>query len=478
MDSKPHAQLGDMGLYLLLAGQLLVMIDFSIVNVALEAIASSLHANQTQLVLVVACYGVAFAVCLAMGGRLGDNMGRRRAFALGVTIFSIASLLCGLSESVYMLLVSRGFQGIGAALAIPQILATIHVSLRDQKHSRAIGLLAAVGGVAFVVGQVLGGALVSADFLGLGWRTVFLINPPIGILILCFLNKSVPETKGSNPANIDWAGTVLLALIVLSLLVPSALGPLANWPWYYPAIIGLAIPMLVALWLVEVRQEKSTAFPLLPPILLRLPSMRFAIMIAILLFTSFGGFMFSLALTLQSGAKFNSLQSGSSFIAIGIAFFVGSSLTAKIFKTFRKSTVLLAGCILQLLGLIGMIFTLHSVWPHPDVLRMAPSMLLVGFGSAFMVGCYFRIGLAEVPREHAGAGSAMLSTVQQSTLALGPSSFGAILAHTLSATRGDYLTAIIWTLSVEVFLMLLLLVAAILYRSHETALKFTPAGVS
>ncbi|GAB7261758.1 hypothetical protein DZS_33870 [Dickeya ananatis] len=145
------------GLMVLLTGQLLPMIDFSIVNVALEAIAHSLSASPAELELVVSVYGVAFAVSLAMGGRLGDNLGRRRVFLTGVAVFGVASLLCGIAQSVWVLLAARALQGVGAALVVPQILATIHVCLRGREHARALGLYSAIGGLAFVVGQVLGG---------------------------------------------------------------------------------------------------------------------------------------------------------------------------------------------------------------------------------------------------------------------------------------------------------------------------------
>lgn len=132
--------LGKAGLVVLLAGQLLPMIDFSIVNVALDAMAASLHATPIELALIVAIYGIAFAVCLAMGSRLGDNIGRRKLFISGVWLFALASLLCGLAGNVKMLLLARALQGVGAALVVPQILATLHVTLQGRAHARAIGL--------------------------------------------------------------------------------------------------------------------------------------------------------------------------------------------------------------------------------------------------------------------------------------------------------------------------------------------------
>ena len=159
---------GRAGLVLLVTGQMLPLIDTSIANVALDSITQSLNASATQLELIVALYGVAFAVCLAMGSKLGDNYGRRRLFMWGVAIFGVASLLCGMANSISTLLAARAVQGAGAALIVPQILATLHITLKGTAHARAISLYGGIGGIAFIVGQMGGGWLVSADIAGLG----------------------------------------------------------------------------------------------------------------------------------------------------------------------------------------------------------------------------------------------------------------------------------------------------------------------
>ncbi|MDB5616550.1 MAG: transporter [Tardiphaga sp.] len=449
---------------MLLAGQLLPMVDFSIVNVAMDSIAHSLGASETQLVLIVAVYGVAFALCLAMGGRLGDNYGRRRLFGWGVALFAVASLLCGMATTVPLLLVARAVQGVGAALVVPQILATIHVTLRGHAHSRAIGLYASVNGLAFVVGQVFGGFLVSADIGGLAWRNVFLVNLPICAAVLLGMRKFMPETTSPNPARIDWPGTLMLALVVLCLLLPLSLGPLLRWPWQGTVIL-LMVPLLLwLLWRVELWQEARHAAPLLPPSLLRLRSVRYGLGMMAIFFGSFSGYMFAMALTLQIGAGFSALQSGNAFIAVGTAFFIGSLLTARAFARFERTTVLLFGCAVQMTGLIALMLTLYSVWPAPTVWNQIPATFLVGFGQAFMVGSFFRISLSEVPPGQAGAGSAMLSTVQQASFGLGPAVFGAVLTQVLHLEAGNYLYAALAALGVEVCLMAALASVALALR--------------
>ncbi|HGM6860358.1 TPA: MFS transporter [Serratia rubidaea] len=451
------AGLGRAGLIILLAGQLLPMIDFSIVNVGLDAMAQSLHASPTQLELIVAVYGVAFAVCLAMGSRMGDNLGRRRLFLWGVRLFAVASLMCGLANSVWLLLVARTLQGVGAAMIVPQIMATIHVCLRGREHARAMALYGGIGGLAFIIGQVLGGLLISLNIAGYGWRSVFLINIPLCALVLACAHRWVPDTRAERPVSIDWPGTLLLALTIVCLLFPLALGPVWHWPWPCLALLALSGPLLLQLWRVELRQERRNNFPLLPPALLRLASVRFGLTIAILFFSCWSGFMFVMALTLQAGAQLNAFQSGNAFIALGAAYFISSLLSSTVIEHIGKVRALLLGCLIQIGGLLALMLTMLLVWPQPGILNLIPATLLIGAGQALIVSGFFRIGLADVPVEHAGSGSALLATVQQTSLGLGPILLGTVLVQVLHVSPGDYLHALLAALALELLLMLALL---------------------
>lgn len=465
--SSSATSLRTAGLMVLLAGQLLPQIDFSIVNVALDAISHTFNASETELELIVAVYGVAFAVCLAMGGRLGDNFGRRKLFLWGVQIFGIASLLCGLAGSIWMLLAARVLQGIGAALIVPQILATIHVGLSGHDHSRALGYYGAIGGLAFIVGQVLGGFLVSADIAGLGWRSVFLINLPICIGLLLATPKWIPETRRSIKVDIDLLGTALLALVIICLLLPLALGPVMHWSWPCLLMLLAVPPLLAILWKVESGLEKRGAHPLLPPALLRIPSTRFGLLIAVLFFSSWSGYMFALALTLQSGAGLSPLHAGNAFVAMGATYFLVSLLSARVVTRIGRVPTLMLGCAIQMSGLLGLMLTLTLVWPHPDAFHLIPATIFIGGGQALIVSCFFRIGLSDVPTEQAGAGSSMLSTVQQASFGLGSALLGAVLAQTLHFD-GSYLHAAVAALSAEFCIMLMLLIsAAVYYRRHD-----------
>ena len=455
---------GRAGLILLLTGQMLPMIDTSITNVALDAITHSLHATATELELIVALYGVAFAVCLALGSKLGDNLGRRRLFMWGVAVFGLASLLCGMAGNIEQLLAARIVQGAGAALIMPQILATLHVTLKGSAHAKAISLFGGIGGIAFIVGQMGGGWLVSADIAGLGWRNAFFINVPICLVVLALSRRYVPETRRETPLRIDWTGTVLLALILCCLLFPMALGPELHWPLWLQLMLVAVLPLLFAMRQSALRQQQRGDHPLLPPRLLQLTSIRFGMAIALLFFSAWSGFMFCMALTMQEGLGMAPWQSGNSFIALGVTYFISAWFAPRLIARYSTSTILLTGLAIQIIGLLALIATFRIWGVNNTALTLAPATGLVGYGQALIVNSFYRIGMRDIQPDDAGAASAILSTLQQAALGLGPAIFGAILLHGLQNYHGDYAQAINLFLAVETGLMVILTLATLRMR--------------
>ncbi|ELP5717595.1 MFS family permease [Enterobacter asburiae] len=455
---------GRAGLILLLTGQMLPMIDTSITNVALDAITHSLHATATELELIVALYGVAFAVCLALGSKLGDNFGRRRLFMWGVASFGLASLLCGMAGSIEQLLAARIVQGAGAALIVPQILATLHVTLKGTAHAKAISLFGGIGGIAFIVGQMGGGWLVSADIAGLGWRNAFFINVPICLVVLALSRHFVPETRRETPSRIDWTGTVLLAIILCCLLFPMALGPQWHWSWPLKVMLLAIIPLGWLTALNARKKERENAHPLIPPRLLQLRSVRFGILIAMLFFSVWSGFMFCMALTMQTGLGMAPWQSGNSFIALGVTYFISAWFAPRLIARYSTSTILLTGLAIQIVGLLALIATFRVWGMENTALTLAPATGLVGYGQALIVNSFYRIGMRDIQPDDAGAASAILSTLQQAALGLGPAIFGAILLHALQNHHGDYTQAVNVFLMVETAMMVVLALATLRIR--------------
>ena len=455
---------GRAGLILLLTGQMLPLIDTSITNVALDAITHSLHATATELELIVALYGVAFAVCLALGSKLGDNLGRRRLFMWGVASFGLASLLCGMAGTIEQLLAARIIQGAGAALIVPQILATLHVTLKGTAHAKAISLFGGIGGIAFIVGQMGGGWLVSADIAGLGWRNAFFINVPICLVVLALSRRFVPETRRETPSRIDWTGTLLLAFILCCLLFPMALGPQWHWSWPLKVMLLTIIPLGWLTALNARKKERENAHPLIPPRLLQLRSVRFGILIAMLFFSVWSGFMFCMALTMQTGLGMAPWQSGNSFIALGVTYFISAWFAPRLIARYSTSTILLTGLTIQIAGLLALIATFRVWGTENTALTLAPATGLVGYGQALIVNSFYRIGMRDIQPDDAGAASAILSTLQQAALGLGPAIFGAILLHALQNHHGDYTQAVNVFLMVETAMMVVLALATLRIR--------------
>ena len=455
---------GRAGLILLLTGQMLPLIDTSITNVALDSITHSLHATATELELIVALYGVAFAVCLALGSKLGDNLGRRRLFMAGVAIFGLASLLCGIAGSVEQLLAARIVQGAGAALIMPQILATLHVTLKGTAHAKAISLFGGIGGIAFIVGQMGGGWLVSADIAGLGWRNAFFINVPFCLIVLAISRRYVPETRRETPSRIDWQGTLLLAAILCCLLFPMALGPQWHWSWPLKAALIAIIPLTWLMAMNARKKERENDHPLIPPRLLQLGSIRFGVLIAMLFFSVWSGFMFCMALTMQTGLGMAPWQSGNSFIALGVTYFISAWFAPRLIARHSTSRILLMGLAIQITGLLALIATFRIWGMSNTALTLAPATGLVGYGQALIVNSFYRIGMRDIQPDDAGAASAILSTLQQAALGLGPAIFGAILLHALQSHHGDYTQAINLFLVVETGMMVVLALVTLRMR--------------
>ncbi|MFG1496843.1 MFS transporter [Saccharospirillum sp. HFRX-1] len=435
MTTTTTQHLGRLGLVLLLCGQMLPLIDVAIINVALNTISASLNASQIELELLMSVYSLALALTLAFGGRSGDRFGRRRVLNIGVALFGLASLFCGLATNIPILLVGRFLQGIAGGLIIPQVLATIHVSLSGRAHSNAIGIFGAVIGLSFLIGQILGGWIIAADIAGTGWRGIFLVNVPVCLLVLLLGPRFIPQTRSGQPAGFDVSGTLLLAVAIASILSPLAIGPLLDWPRWCFVLMLVGVALLPLFLQLERRKEHQHRWPLIPPSLMQTGSVRFGLVLALFFFTYVSGMMFCLALSFQMGLGMTAQQSGNAFIACGVAFFAASYVSARITARLGLLNTLLFGCVLTLLGLVWLPLTLASIWSQPDAVQLIGSTVLLGFGQALVLGSFFRIGLSQVPAEQAGSASAVLSTAQQICLCFGPAFYG-LVVHQMSLTEG------------------------------------------
>ena len=429
-----HPALSPVALATVLVGVLLAIVDFFIVNVALPTMATDLHASTASLELVVSGYATAYAVLLVVGGRLGDARGRRRLFLAGIVAFTVTSLLCGLAPTATTLIVARVLQGAAAALLVPQTLSTIQATGDMTSRARALGWYGATGGIAAVVGQVFGGMLVSANIAGSSWRPIFLVNVPIGVAGFLFARKHVPETRSPIAAQPDFAGTVLLAAAVVSVLIPLTEGRALGWPMWSIVLLASA-PLWTAVFVViERRLEGRGHTPLVPPSVMRHHSLRRGLLLAGPFFAGFGAFMFVYALVMQDRLGFSPLKAGFALAPMAATFLLASLLMPRLVAKHGRSVITL-GALTQLTGLALLVGTLESAWPTLGVAELAGGLAVMGFGQGLLMPSLIRVVLSDVPVSDAGVGSGVFTTTQQVSLAIGVATLGTLFVSLAPATQ-------------------------------------------
>jgi len=432
--AEESPRLGGLGLFTVLLAAALPLIDFFIVNVALPSIGADLSASESVLELVVAGYGLAYAVLLVLGGRLGDLFGRRRLFLGGMAAFGLTSLACGLAPTAWTLVAARVAQGAASAAMLPQVLATIQSTTTGSRRAKAMSLYGATAGLSMVAGQILGGVLVSADLWGTGWRSAFLVNVPVVVVGLVLAARAVPETRARRPEPLDGPGTVLLAASLLALLAPLTEGRAAGWPlWTWLSLA--AFPLLAAaFYTVERRADRAGRTPLVPPSLFALVSLRRGLVLILPFSIGFSGFMFVIAVALQKGAGLGPVQAGLALFPLAVTFLVTSIAGPRLINRFG-TRVVTAGALIQGVGLTLMALAAWRDWPDLGLVTLLPGGAIAGVGQALQLPVIFRIVLSEVPPARAGVGSGVMVTTQQSALALGVATLGTLFLS-LTPTLG------------------------------------------
>ncbi|NUO59469.1 MAG: MFS transporter [Hamadaea sp.] len=413
---------------ILLLGAFLPILDAFIVNVALPTIGRTLNAGPAALELTVSGYGVAYACTLVAGGRLGDRFGRKRMLLIGMSAFTVASAACGLAPTAGALIAFRILQGLGAALLFPQVLASIQAGFEGADRQKALGLFGSMAGLAGAVGQILGGALLAWDVAGLGWRPLFLINVPVGIAAVVLGRRFVPESRAPRATGIDVWGALLLAATIALLLLPVTLGRTEGWPLWTWLSLAAVVPAAVAFFWTQARQERRGGNPLLPPSLLSLRLARRALLAILLFATLIGGFLFTVAVTLQMGHGFGPMAAGLAMGPCAITFLYVSLRVGRWVSRYGVR-VLIGGALIFGLGIVAFAAVIKYT-DHLTVIEAAVPLVVVGVGWAMVLSPAIGFVLSGLPADRAGLAGGVLSTAMQLGLALGASLLGSLLFAT------------------------------------------------
>ena len=423
-------------LAVLLLGQFMCIIDVLVTNVAMPSIAASLHASGASLQLVVGGYTIAYAMLLITGARLGDRYGRRRTYLAGVLIFTTASLACALAPDSQALIAFRLVQGAGAAVLVPQVFSIIQLNFTGPARARALSAYAAVLSAGAVTGLVLGGVVVTADLFGTGWRPVFAINVPIGIVLATAVPRLVPPDRtsagapaangaGGRVGQLDLAGLAAAACAVLLIVLPLVLGPEEGWPAWGFGCIAAGAGLAAGFVLIERRVAARGGDPLLNLTVLRAPALPSGLVTLAATQIGYGGLLFAYTLHLQAGLGESALRAGLSYLPFAAVFGLAGYNWRRLPAAARRVLVP-AALTVGILAYLALAAGLHS-GSHGGITALTwTGLVAVGLGLGLSVSPLLTQSLTHVPAARAADASGLLTTTVQLGQLLGVAAIGSV----------------------------------------------------
>ena len=330
----------------LLAASFMNVMDVTIVNVAMPTLKADFDASPNKIEWVVATYVFVFAVLLLPFGRLGDIVGRRKMFVWGVSLFTLASGLCGLAWSIDALIGARVLQGVGAAMMSPQAMALIPSLFPPKERGGAFSFFALAAGLASVSGPIIGGLLISANIFDLDWRPIFLVNVPVGIVTVLLALRLVPNVPGNRGIGFDGIGVVLAGLALFAILLPLVEAPGIGWQlWMWPLVI--AAPVLALGFVFWQQHQAARSGPqLIPMVLLKRKSFLSGSFLLGLLFSGVPGFFLVMAIYLQDGFGLSPLWSGLTVTPFSVGILLASPVSNWLGNHYLRARIIIGALIL------------------------------------------------------------------------------------------------------------------------------------
>jgi len=423
-------------LAVLLTGAFLAPLDFFIVNVALPAITVGIGATPADVQLVISGYAVVYAVCLITGGRLGDIWGRKSVFLGGLAGFALASALCGLAWSPASLIAGRVIQALAAAAMAPQALASVHALFPAHERGRALSIFGITIGLASVAGQLLGGALVSADIDGVGWRLIFLINLPVSAITFLAAIPLLRETRGAHRPRLDVGGVLLSGAALTAFVLPLIEGREQGWPWWCVVML-LASPLLAEAFR---RYERALAAtggePLVDMAVFRARGLRRGLL-AITTIYMVAAFFLTFSIYLQAGLGRSAWQAGLAIVPLSVGSLVGSlGVSAMARATGRAASSV--GYLVSAAGLAATALAVRAapVGVLPSLPLLGPGLGLIGLGLGLTIPTMVRVVVERVEPRHAGLVGGLVNSALQVSAALGVALLGGLFFALLGDQTG------------------------------------------
>ena len=452
----------------------MVILDIFIVNVAAPSLRADLGASEADVQWVVAAYLLTYAISLITGGRLGDVVGRRRMFRIGVAGFTAASALCAAAPSTGALIAGRLLQGFAGAAMWPQVLSIIQVELAAHERPRAFGLQGLVQGLAAIAGQIVGGGLIALDVLGLGWRSVFLINIPVGIVALLAAGRVIPESRSETARRLDFLGVGLATLVLALIMIPTVEGRELGWPLWGFVALAAAAPTAALFVAAERRIAARGGSPLAELRLFEARGFRVGVLSAVVLYGVIAFFLL-LSIYLQEGLGLSAIDSGLAFTPLAVAFVAGSLGGPRMSEGVREHLPQI-GATIAALSLLATILVVERSARGSFSPLLIVAIIPFGGGMGLAVPTLINLVLRTVPAGDAGAASGMLVTAQQVGNALGVAIVGTIFFAELGSGSGGLAYGDAFAVAIGVQAVLALSAAALVSRAREPAPRAVPAG--
>jgi MFS family permease len=411
-------------LAIVVSAQFMFGVDAFIVNVAIPTIAGELNASPAQIEAVIAVYLIAYATLVVTGGRLGDIFGTKNIFIAGVAGFALTSLWCGLAQSGPELILARLAQGATAALMVPQVLATLHLLFADSARARAFAIYGVVLGLAGAVGFTLGGLLVTADLAGLGWRSVFFVNVPFGVVIIAAALSIMPSVPRRAGTQLDVPGAIVLFAGLLCLIGPLLFGHDVHWAAWVWLVMAAGVAIVAAFVKLERRVAGRGGMPLIDLALLADRAFMRGLLAVFSFFFANLSFYLVITMFMQKALQIPPLAAGLVFLPLAFAFVIASRHSAARAK-HRGTLVLIEGCALQVAGLALLAATVAST-AVPSAPLLALVLIVFGYGQGLVMAPLSSAVLSSVKPQSAGSASGIYGTTTQIANAAGVAVIGAV----------------------------------------------------
>lgn len=420
-------------LAIVLAAEIMDLLDSTVVNIAAPTIRKDLGGTYAAIQWIAAGYTLAFAVMLITGGRLGDIFGRRRMFLLGAAGFTLSSVACAFATSPELLIGSRVLQGALGAVMIPQGFGVIKAIFPPTEMGRAFAAFGPVMGLSAVCGPIMAGALIDADWFGTGWRMIFLINVPLGLVAFLGALRFMPESRTPGTHRLDLPGTLLVVAGSLMLVYPLVQGRELGWPVWTYALMAGALPVFgIFVWYERRRQYP----PLIEAGLFAKRAFSGGLAVVTGFFAGMIGFMLVFGLFLQIGLGYSPLSAGLTMAPWALGTAIGAALSGAALGPKFGRRVIHGGLLVMLAGLVGVWYTLHHYGVTTSGWALAPAVFVAGLGMGLVLAPLFNVILSGVEDHEVGSASGVLNAMQQLGAAIGVAVVGTVFFSLLGTQAG------------------------------------------